>query len=336
MKVAVLGTGIMGSLHAELLATTDGVDEVLVADLDPDRAAAVARAAGGRAIGPQEVWTAADAVVIATPSEAHAAAVEAAVSAGMPALCEKPLAGTLAESIRLTELVESSGAAVQLGFQRRFDAGFAEAHRLVASGELGKLHFLRLTARDPRIEPNVRGDDELEAAGLFLHSSVHDFDMARWLSGQEVMELTAIATRRDDPQPAVSDLEAAVVTLRLSGGTLAVLEATLLDPAGYDTRAELIGEHDSAAVGLGPRTPIRRLDPPERPREPWDHYLVRFRDAYAAELAAFLATARGNEPVPVTARDGLEAMRIAVAATISVRERRSVALAEIPGQAPAD
>lgn len=335
MRVAVLGTGIMGSRHAELLAATDGVDEVLVADLDPDRAVAVARAAGGRAIGPQEVWAAADALVIATPSEAHAAAVEAAVSAGMPVLCEKPLAGTLAEAIRLAELAESSGAAVQLGFQRRFDAGFAEARRLVASNELGRLHFLRLTARDPRIEPSVRGDDTLEAAALFLQSSVHDFDMARWLSGQEVVELTAIATRRDDDHPAVSDLETAVVTLRLSGGTLALLEATLLDPAGYDTRAELIGEHDSAAVGLGPRTPIRRLDPALRPAQAWDHYLVRFRDAYAAELAAFLAVVRGERPVPVTARDGLEAMRIAVAATTSVRERRPVALSEIPGQAPA-
>lgn len=335
MRVAVLGTGIMGSLHAELLATTAGVDEVLVADLDPDRAAAVARAAGSRAIGPQEVWAAADALVIATPSEAHAAAVETAVSAGIPALCEKPLAGTLAEAMRLTELVESSGAALQLGFQRRFDAGFAEARRLVASGELGQLHFLRLTARDPRIEPSVRGDDTLEAASLFLQSSVHDFDMARWLAGQEVVEVSATATRRGDAHPAVSDLETAVVTLRLSQGTLAVLEATLLDPAGYDTRAELIGEHDSAAVGLGPRTPIRRLDPPHVPTQAWDHYLVRFRDAYAAELAAFLAVARGERPAPVTARDGLEAMRVAVAATTSVRERRAVALAEVPGQTPA-
>jgi myo-inositol 2-dehydrogenase/D-chiro-inositol 1-dehydrogenase len=335
MRVAVLGTGIMGGLHAELLAASAEIDEVLVADLDPERAAAVARAAGGRAIDPREVWAAADALVVATPSEAHAAAVEAAVRAGMPVMCEKPLAGTLAEAIRLTELVESTGAAVQLGFQRRFDAGFAEARRLVASGELGRLHFLRLTARDPRIEPDVRGDDELETAGMFLHSSVHDFDMARWLSGQEVDELTAIATRRDDAYPAVSDLEIAVVTMRLSDGTLAVLEATLLDPAGYDTRAELIGERDSAAVGLGPRTPIRRLDPALRPAQAWDHYLVRFRDAYAAELAAFLAVVRGERAAPVTARDGLEAMRIAVAATTSVRERRAVALAEIPGQAPA-
>lgn len=333
MKVAVLGTGIMGSLHAELLAATDGVDEVLVADLDPGRAAAVARAAGGRAIGLREVWSAADAIIIATPAEAHAAAVEAAVATGVPALCEKPLAATLAEAIRLAELVESSGALVQLGFQRRFDIGFAEARRLVASGELGQLHLLRLTAHDPRIESEVLGNDELEAAGLFLHSSVHDFDMARWLSGQEVVEVTAVGTRRDDPHPAASDLETAVVTMRLSGGTLAVLDATLLDPAGYDTRAELIGERDSAAVGMGPRTPIRRLDPAERPGQPWDHYLVRFRDAYAAELAAFLGVVRGERSVPVTARDGLEAMRIVVAATISVRERRSVALAEIRGPA---
>ena len=127
--------------------------------------------------------------------------------------------------------------------------------------------------------------------------------------------------------------ETAVVTMRLDGGTLAVLDATLLDPGGYDTRAELIGANDSAAVGLGPRTPMRRLDPPATPEERWDHYRVRFREAYAAELVAFLGVARGERPSPVTARDGLEALRIAVAATRSYIERRAVRLDEIPGLA---
>jgi myo-inositol 2-dehydrogenase/D-chiro-inositol 1-dehydrogenase len=333
VKVAVLGTGTMGALHAELLAACDDVDEILVADLDPARAEAAARAGGGRAIGPDEVWSTADAVIIATPAEVHAPAVEAAVAANVPALCEKPIAATLADSIRLTELVESRGATLQLGFQRRFDAGFAEAHRLVTSGELGALHLLRLTAHDPRIDPSLRGDAAPEVAPLFLHSSVHDFDMARWLSGQEVDEVHVAGTRRDDPYPAASDLETAVVTMRLDGGTLAVLDATLLDPGGYDTRAELIGANDSAAVGLGPRTPMRRLDPPATPEERWDHYRVRFRDAYAAELVAFLGVARGERPSPVTARDGLEALRIAVAATRSYIERRAVRLDEIPGLA---
>ena len=333
MRVAVLGTGIMGTLHAELLAATTGVDEVLVADLDADRAAAAARAAGGRAIGPKEAWRLADAVVIATPAEVHAEAVEAAVAAGVPALCEKPLAGTLGDAIRLTERIQASGAVIQLGFQRRFDAGFAEARRLVESGALGALHLVSLTARDPRIEPQVQRLDDLEVGGLFLHSSVHDFDMARWLCGQDVDEVLAVGSRRDDPRPAVSDIETAVVTMRLAGGTLAVLDATLLDPTGYDTRAELVGDRDTVAVGLGPRTPLRRLDPAERPVEPWNHYLVRFRKAYAAELAAFLEVAQGERPAPATARDGLEAMRVAVAATRSYVERRWVAMSEVPGLA---
>ena len=328
MRIAVLGTGSMGAFHARLLGAATRVDEVLVADLDPERAAAAARAAGGRAIGLEEALQA-DAVIIATPAEVHAEAVEAAVAAGVPALCEKPLASTLADTIRLVELVESHAVPVQVGFQRRFDAGFREAHRLASSGELGALQLLRLTAHDPRIEPSVRGE-AMEVAGLFLHSSVHDFDMARWLSGQEVRELIAVATRRDDPHPAASDFETAVVTLQLTGGTLAVLDATLLDPAGYDTRAELIGERGSCAVGLGPQTPIRRLDPAETPADPWQHYLVRFRDAYAAELDAFLGVVRGERPVPAGVRDGLEAMRIAVAATRSVVERRPVNLNEIP------
>ncbi len=337
MRVAVLGTGTMGRLHAELLGRKAGVTELLVADVDAARARAAAEAAGGRAIDPGDVIDEADAVVIATPAEAHAAALEAAVRAGIPALCEKPLSATLDDTIRLVELVEHSGAVVQVGFQRRFDAGFAEARALRASGALGRIHLLRLAAHDPILpeRDGLMDPPGLDIAPLYIGSSVHDYDVVRWLSGQEVVEVHAEAAGRREPLPEqLSRIETSVVTVRLSGGALAVIDSTLLNPAGYDVRGEIIGSLDSAGMGIGPRTPLRRLDPPWRPDAAWDHYLTRFRDAYDAELTAFLATARGEMESPCTARDGLEAARVAVAATRSYLERRRVALDEVPGRLP--
>lgn len=334
MRVAVLGTGTMGRLHAELLAGKPGVSELLVADVDAARARAAAQAAGARPVDPGAVVEQADAIVIATPPEAHGAALQAAVEAGIPALCEKPLSATLADTIRLVELVEARGATVQVGFQRRFDAGFAGARRLRLDGALGRIHLLRLAAHDPVQAPREGVDPPgLDAAPLFLGSSVHDYDVARWLTGQEVVEVHAEAAGRDEPSPAaLSRIETAVVTLRLSAGALAVVDSTLLNPAGYDIRGEIVGSLDSAAIGLGPRTPMRRLDPPWRPGAAWGHYLERFRDAYDAELGTFLAVARGERASPCTARDGLEAARIAVAATWSYLERRRVRLEEVPGR----
>jgi myo-inositol 2-dehydrogenase/D-chiro-inositol 1-dehydrogenase len=331
MRVAVIGAGSMGGMHAQLLGGMDGVDEVLVVDTDAERAALAARNAGGRPVTHDEALAGSDAIVIATPAELHAASVEAAVARGIPALCEKPLTEDLATSAALVELVEAAGAHVEMGFQRRHEASFAEARRQVADGETGQIHLLRLTASDPRVTPRAPTEwTPNEAAPIFLHSSVHDFDFARWMSGQEVVEVTADGSRRDDPRPDdVRGVETAVVTLRMSGGTLAVLEATWLHPAGYDSRAELIADHRHLTMGLSPRTPTRELDWPGVDAAPWNGYLDRYETAYRNELTGFLAAARGERPPTSSVRDGLEALRIAVAATRAYVERRTVRLAEV-------
>ena len=331
MRVAVIGAGSMGGMHAQLLGGIRGVAEVLVVDTDAARAAAVARNAGGRPVTHDEAFEQADAVVIATPAGLHATAVEAAVAHGIPALCEKPLTEDLASSEVLVRLVEDAGAHVEMGFQRRHERSFAEARRQVADGTSGPIHLLRLTAFDPRVAPRAASEwTPNESAPLFLHSSVHDFDFARWMSGQEVLEVTADGSRRDDPRPEDSrGVETAIVTLRMSGGTLAVLVATWLHPAGYDSRVELIAEHRHLSMGLSPRTPARQLDWPGVAAEPWAGYLERYEAAYRNELVAFLAAARGEQPPASTVRDGHEALRVAVAATVAYRERRTVPLAEV-------
>jgi myo-inositol 2-dehydrogenase / D-chiro-inositol 1-dehydrogenase len=330
MKVAVVGAGSMGGKHAELLAGMDGVDGIYVVDADATRAVEVASRAGGDAVTFDEAVAAADALIIATPPELHRAAVEVALDAGRHVLCEKPLTETLQSSIALTRRVEEAGAHLELGFQRRHDAGFAAARE--AAG--GRLHLLRLTAHDPLVAPRpVPSGPPPEVAPIFRDSSIHDFDMVRWLSGQEVTEISVEAGRRDGSRPAdPREIESAVVSMRLSGGTLAVLEASWLHPSGYDIRIELVAEATAISGGLSPRTPTRHADWSE-PVDAWSGYLERFEDAYRAELEAFVACCRGIRAPASTARDGLEAMRVAVAATRAHTEGRRVQMDEIPGLA---
>ncbi len=328
MRVAVIGAGSMGGKHAQLLAGIRDVTEVLVVDAVPARAEAVARDAGGRAVGTDAALDAADAVIVATPADLHADSVEAAMARGIPVLCEKPLTDTVASSAALVDRIESANAHVEMGFQRRHDAGFVAARDRLA-GAAGPIHLVRLTAFDPRVAPTDFPPNDV--APIFLHSSVHDFDFVRWISGSEVVEVTADGSRRDEARPAdVNGIETAVVTMRLASGALAVLEATWLHPAGYDIRAEVVADGVHLTMGLSPRTPAEHADWPSAAANPWSGYLERFEPAYRAELVAFLAAARGERPPASTARDGLEALRIAVAATRAYAERRTVALSEVP------
>ena len=334
MKVAVIGVGRMGRLHAELLADLPGVTELLLADSDEMRAAGLATELRARGLDVEAAIGEADAVVVATPPEWHATQVTAAMAAGRPVLCEKPLGSDLAETLSLARAVEQSNAVVQVGFQRRFDAGFRAAADRMLSGELGELNLMRLAAHDPPYAEAATPDQlrPLDTAPLFRDSSIHDFDVVRWLSGDEVSEVHAEGIGRDRSRPSdAAALATAVVTMRLARGGLAVLDATLLHALGYDVRAELFGSRDAVTVGLARRSPLHHLEPDApQPEHTWQGYLERFRDAYREELRTFLGVAAGERPSPVTARDGVEAMRIAVAATRSFVERRRVSLDEIP------
>src|SRR5688500_10850516 len=199
MKVAVIGAGSMGGMHSQLLGGMPDV-EVLVVDADASRAAAVASNSGGRAVTEAQAFDEADAVVIATPAFLHAAQVEAAVARGLPVLCEKPLTDDLPSSLALVELVERAGAHVQVGFQRRHDPGFVAARAAVL--DAGRVHLLRLTAFDPRVvDRTAESWGAGETAPIFLHSSVHDFDFVRWMSGSEVTEVSVDGSRRDGSRP---------------------------------------------------------------------------------------------------------------------------------------
>jgi myo-inositol 2-dehydrogenase/D-chiro-inositol 1-dehydrogenase len=330
MKVAVIGSGVMGGFHADVLGAMDEVDGLYVVDADVARAEDVARRAGGHAVSFEEAVQAADAVIVATPPELHRSAVDAALDAGRHVLCEKPLTDSLATTIDLTRRIEEEGSHFEIGFQRRHDAGFIAARDAAE----GRIHTIHLTAHDP-VSPPRSADPgpPPEASPSFRDSSIHDFDLVRWLSRQEVTDVSVEAGTRDgsrseDPR----QIEKAIVTMRLAGGALAVLDAAWLHPSGYDMRIELLSERAAVTAGLSPRTPAIHVDW-AAPTDPWRGYLDRFDDAYRAELAAFLACCRGVRPPSSSARDGLEAMRVAVAATMSHVEGRRVSLDEVAGLA---
>lgn len=329
MRIALLGAGRIGSMHTEILMRLVEPGTLVIADVEPERARSVASAAGAGSATVDEAIASADALVIAASSGAHPELIRAGIARGIPVFCEKPLATGLEETRRLVHEIEASGIRFQLGFQRRFDAAYREARRLVEDGTLGTLYVVRLAGHDPEPahEAYIR-----TSGGIFNDFSVHDFDVARWLTGQEFEEVYAdggvigfeVFAKYDD-------VDTAVATFRLSGGTRAILTTTRHDPLGYDIRTELFGSGDSVTVGLGPRTPMRSLEPgvPAPTGPAWSAFADRFHDAYEAELRAFLGVARGDEESACTARDGLEAVRVAVAATRSLREHRPVLISEV-------
>jgi len=331
MKVALLGAGRIGHFHAGLLSATPGVDELIVADALPDRALDVAAAVGARAASSLDAaLDDADAVVIAAATTAHADLIRASIGRGLPTFCEKPLADDLAATLAVARTIEESGVPFQLGFQRRYDPGYREARRLVESGELGTLYAFRLAGHDPA-PPHESYIPQ--SGGLFRDFSIHDFDILRWVTGSEVDEVYADGGVRGFPMFAkYGDVDTAVATLRMTDGALGVLTVARHDPLGYDIRAEFFGSRDSISLGLGPRTPMRSVEPgiPASAGPAWPNFLERFGGAYSAELTVFLGVARREEASPCTAHDGVQALRIAEAATRSLHEHRPIRLSEIP------
>jgi myo-inositol 2-dehydrogenase/D-chiro-inositol 1-dehydrogenase len=330
MRVGVIGVGRMGQTHAATLGTLEDVDGVLVTDVDMDRAEKVAADAGARtAQTVEELLASVDAVVIAAASSAHADLIHASADAGLPTFCEKPITLDLGTTAEVVEHVRRSGIRLQMGFQRRFDAGFRAARDLIVDGSLGVLYVVRMAGHDPA-PPH---EEYIPASGgIFRDFSVHDFDALRFVTGQETVEVFADGAVLNFPQfDTYGDVDTAVATLRMSEGTRAILSCTRHDPLGYDIRTELFGSYDSVSVGLGPRTPLRSVEPgvPPPAGPAWSAFPDRFADAYREELRAFLRVARGEEESACTARDGLEAVRVAVAATRSMREHRPVKVAEV-------
>jgi myo-inositol 2-dehydrogenase / D-chiro-inositol 1-dehydrogenase len=329
MRIALIGAGRIGAFHAEALSGMAGVGELLVADADEARAAAVAGRLGARACPVDEVFTAGvDAVAITAATSAHAGLIVRAARAGLPVYCEKPIALDLAGTVAALREVEAAGTVLQMGFQRRFDAGYAAARGAVAAGRLGRLHTVRAMTSD--MEPPPPAYVPL-SGGLYRDCLVHDFDAIRWVTGREIVEAYAAGSAGGaEFFRAAGDVDTAAVLLTLDDGTLATATATRYNGAGYDVRMELSGSAGSVGVGVDARTPLTSVEPgaPAVPH-PWTGFLERFEPAYRAELEVFVQVAAGRAENPCTGAEALRALQVAEACELSRRERRPVPVEEI-------
>ncbi|MFC9680883.1 Gfo/Idh/MocA family oxidoreductase [Streptomyces sp. NPDC056948] len=335
MRIGVIGTGRIGTIHANTLSRHRDVGSLILTDADPTRAQDLAHRLGETAApGVEEIFRwGVDAVVITTNTSAHAELIGRAARSGLPVFCEKPIALDLPGTLSAIAEVETVGTVLQMGFQRRFDTGYTGARKAVRSGRLGRLHTVRALTSDQSPPPAAWLP---MSGGLYRDTLIHDFDVLRWVTGREVADVYAAGS---DAGPSMfreaGDVDTAAALLTLDDGTLATITGSRMNGAGYDVRMELAGELDQIVVGLDDRTPIASTEPtgPPAADKPWTGFLERFGPAYEAELNAFVEVVRGERANPCDGREALQALRIAEGCELSRRERRAVRLAEIPGGA---
>ena len=326
-RIGLLGVGRIGIMHARILAPK--VESLVVADVVPERARQAADELGARVRSVEDFFDSddLDGVVLATPTDAHARHIEAAVRLGVPIFCEKPVALDIASTERANAAAKSAGVPVHIGFQRRFDAAYAAARERLAAGKIGELRRVHMLTLDQA--PAAR---EFLAAsgGIFTDCLIHDFDALRWVTGREVEEVFAFGTDLGLPDFAdFSDVCETVLALRLTGGALATAHSSRFNGAGYDVRMEVHGTEGTDVVGMDERLPVRSLEPGVAypSGEPWVDFIARFADCYERELEAFLDVVAGKGEVPSTIDDAVASLRVAEACAASCREGRPVKVA---------
>lgn len=331
MILGVLGVGRIGATHAANLARLEGV-EVVVYDPDP---AAVERSVANtpaRALPDREaVLGEADAVVIATPTANHPDDLAAGAAAGIPMLCEKPISLDVGSTATALQVVQRAGLELQVGFMRRFDAGFVEMRRLVESGDLGEVYLVRAASHD-HVPPHESYLDQ--SGSVYRDMHIHDFDAIAWLTGRPIVEVYAAGSVLvDEMFRRHGDVDTTALVLVLEGGVLASVTGARANPLGYDHRTEVIGSRDAVCAGWTERTPLRSADPEGTPdpADPYPAFPDRFGAAYRAEIEAFVALCRGEGENRSPGRTALDALRVAVAADRSLAEHRPVGIDEIAG-----
>jgi len=331
MRIGLVGVGRIGAFHAATFKAMDQVEQVVVADVDPARAQAVAKELGLEAVADIDALLGAglDGVAICTPTCTHAELIGRAMDAGVTTFCEKPLASDLLGTRLIADRVTRSLVPVQIGFQRRFDAGFRAARDAVASGSLGWIHTIRANTGDAAPPP---ASYIPTSGGFFRDCSIHDFDAVRFVSGSEVVSAYAVGENRGEAFfGQAGDVDAAAAILTLEDGTIALVSGSRYNARGYDVRLEALGSKDSISVGTDIRLPLRSVEEGvDFPGgTPYADFMQRFHQAYVDELVAFTDLVAGRIETPCSAHEALQAFVIAEACDLSRRQRRPVRLDEV-------
>lgn len=333
VRVGVIGTGRIGRLHIEHIAQNIPEAElVALCSLDPPSMDSLAEQFN--VVQTTDEYTELltdpqiDAVLITSATNTHVEISQAAAKAGKHIFCEKPIALDLKQIDETLAIVEETGVKFQVGFQRRFDASFMRIREAVASGEIGEPHIMRITSRDPAPPPieyiKVSG-------GIFLDMTIHDFDMARYLIADEVVEIYATGGVRVDPAiGAAGDIDTAVITLQFKNGVIATIDNSREATYGYDQRVEVFGSKGMVTATNPLRDTVTFTgSKATRAALPPHFFVERYKAAYLSELKAFCACIQDGTPPPVTGEDGRAPVVIGLAALKSLRENRPVLLSEI-------
>lgn len=329
LGVAVVGTGTLGRRHAENLRyAIPEARLAAVVDTDLNRARHVASDLGvehaaarmEEIAGRNEI----QAFVVASPSKFHAEAIQIAARHGKHVFSEKPIALTLEEANATLDAVSKAGVLLQIGFMRRYDPAYADAKKRIDSREIGDPIMFKSLGRDRRPPP-----DEFYQGGingtLFSDSAIHDFDLARWLMGDEVAEVHAYAGLLASPELArFNEIDVCLINLRFERGGIGNVEAFRKSNYGYDIRTEITGTKGTIQVGYLNQTASLTLTSSGPSYDIVDHWLVRFADAYLLEVRDFVHRALTGGPAKVTGEDGKRALITALAAERSYRESRPI------------
>ncbi len=333
LAIGLIGAGRLGRVYARDLASRIA-ETKLVAIADPVET--VAKEVAAEFDVPRHYGDplaliddpAVDAIVIVSPTHTHRELVIAAASRKKATFCEKPPALSLEEVAEMQEAVSSSGMFLQMGFMRRFDAGYASAKRQIEEGRIGTPLVFKSTSRDP-FRPSLEYANPKSSGGMLLDMGIHDFDLARWFMG-EVRTVSTIGATIAYPELAtVGDIDNAVASLTFASGKLGVVDLSRSGIYGYDISTEILGLEGTLKIGYLRETPVMLMTKNSVAHDTVPYFMERFRDAYTTQLQNFAQNVQQGRQAPITIEDGMEALRIGVAATRAHETGRSVVVSAI-------
>ena len=267
-----------------------------------------------------------DGYVVATATDSHIGLLDNLIPLGKPILCEKPISLTVEDTDSVIEVCKKFGTQIQVGFQRRFDPPISKAAKMVASGQVGSLYTMHMYAHDHL--PSTL--EFLEGSGsIYRDLHVHDFDLIRWITQSEISKVYATQAIREHKQYAkYDDADVSLISLTTASGVQVAITGTRHNPVGHDVRIEIFGSKDSISVGLNRKTPIHDIDAQLNFADiRYQGFIERFREAFAAETAAFYEFAQGKISNPCPPESAREALRVAIACEESIKTGGAVTIA---------
>jgi len=330
LRFGVLGAGRIGQVHADGIAAAHGAVLTAIADPLAEAANAVQKRHGCdvRTIEQIEIADDIDAVVICTPTDTHAELIERFARAGKAIFCEKPVDLSISRVKDCLKVVEETNTFLMVAFQRRFEPDFNVLKQAIDDGRIGKVEMISLVSRDPGPPPYEYIE---RCGGIFRDMTIHDFDVARWLLGEEVETVQAAASVLVDPKIGeLGDFDSVNVILRTASGRQCIISNSRRATYGYDQRIEVHGSLGAVSATNHAEARIEFAGPEGYTRPPNLHFFItRYAGAYAAEIVAFVEALTAGNPPPVTGQDGLFALAIAEAAARSVELGRTVSISEV-------